>query len=115
MAHQKQHLSESDPRAKGSRKRRAQPLSLETQLNNSYWERFLFLLFLMQSVQILKFTVAAISREDLGAALRAPFSKCFLVSTVQNSHLLQFPFFCHCRFLRGIYSNRQDLSEYFVF
>lgn len=91
------------------------PLGLEMNLKQQLWEKFLLLLSPMQSVQLLKLTVVAISREDLGAELRVPFSKCFLVLTVRKSHLWQFWFFCHCRFLHGIYFYRQDPSEYFFF
>lgn len=63
------------------------PLVLETNLKQQLWEKFFLLLSPMQSVQLLKFTAGAISREDLGAELRVPFSKCFLVLTVRKSHL----------------------------
>lgn len=63
------------------------PLGLETNLKQQLWGKFLLLLSPMQSVQLLKLTVVAISREVLGAELRVPFSQCFLVLTVRKSHL----------------------------
>lgn len=90
----KQQLPGSDLHADRSRKSRTDDKTLLLfQALQQLWEGFLFLRSPMQSALRLKFTVAAISREELGAELRFPFFKCFLVLIVQKSHLWRVCFF----------------------